>query len=111
MDTRRVLHAAGRQPIRALRCSGNTKGGLTMRRTVPLVLAVAAALAAGCGSTVQGTGATVGQAQPGLSAPGTASGDSGLSVPSAAAAAGSGVTARGGTVGTSSGTTSGTVTG
>jgi hypothetical protein len=80
-----------------------------MRRQVPLVLALAAALAAGCGSTVQQSTSTLAPGDTGLGAsPGTTSGDSGLSVPSTTSG---GLTA-GGTTGTTSGTTAtGTTTG
>lgn len=79
-----------------------------MRKQVPLVLAVTAALAIGCGSTAQPTASTLAPGQPVTGTTGTTSGDSGLSVPSTAAGAG-GLTAAG-TTGTTGTTATGTTT-
>ena len=79
-----------------------------MRKQASLVLAVAAALAAGCGSTVQQTGSTLVPGQPVTGTPGATSGDSGLTVPSTTTGTG-GLTAAG-TAGAPGTTTAGTTT-
>ena len=83
-----------------------------MRRPVAVTVALTAALIAGCGSTAQTTGTTLGTAPTGVGATAGATGDSGLSAPSTSTGAGgltaTGTATGGVTAGTAPGTTGST---